>query len=70
MMTDSEIIDFLDQYMLRITHDRSSCSVDMNGTRVSIHVENPYEGPFEIKVRGRNIRHALQVISKELENYR
>ena len=57
-MTDTEILNWLDENLLSITHDRVSCSVDMSGNRLSISYENS-DGK-RVRGRGKSIREIVE----------
>lgn len=58
-MTDTEIIDFLEENLLSLTHVRMTSSVYMDGTCMFLQAINPKEGPHTIRVRGTSIRDAI-----------
>lgn len=63
MITDTERMDWLERNLMRLTHDRATCNIDMSGIRVRGQLHNEARGagggPSYFRVAHPSIREAI-----------
>ena len=62
---DIERLDFAEDHLNSLSHDRMTCSVDMCGNCVTAGFDRYYEGPRRPTIRAVNIRAAIDAARRE-----
>ena len=64
LLSDSEVLSWLEKNLHMIIHDRQTCSVDMSGDCLSMTLDNEARGsgggPGRLRIRGRTIRDCIE----------